>query len=570
MKNVRARVGSDAIALDLDPPKDPDGDVLKIRVVGLPDEGDIRVGPDGSAIERGDVLTPDDMGSLTFQPASEGRGYFMFEIIDGRGGFNQGRVEVIVDPANREPRLVRPEARLVAMAGDTIALGLDRPIDPDGDSLAIEVEALPETGEILSAGKALRLGDVIAVDELAALQFRAAPSASSAPTQFRFVVNDAFGAETEGLVDIVVNHAPSGENMTKTVLAGDPRVEVVPVAPSDVDGDPLTIRVLSLPIVGKIVVGERVVAYGDWLTVDDLEKARYELPDHDFYGPAGTFEYQMDDGRGGTATGATTIIINSPPVVQANPRFEFDIANGRSQPLAIPPPFDREGDELRIDIVALPTQGRLVASDRVLAVGDELSVEELRGLRMSVDPAALEAGAAGAFVYKVRDVEDAATEGSIEISIRAPNHPPVAPGFEMTVQIDRGPVALFDDRSRLPTDPDDDALAIVVIDVPWSGQVELNGRSLTPGSRITEGDLTDIRYRPGGDAGPAGTFVYAVEDGRGQSAEGVVAMTLNRPPMIAGRVGFGAQETLPASEARRPLFKQYPNVAGWSAAAADG
>ncbi|MGI9450114.1 MAG: caspase family protein, partial [Geminicoccaceae bacterium] len=554
----RSRAGSAAFSLDLEVPKDPDGDPLKIRIFGLPDNGDILVGADSKAIEMRALLSPEETGGLMFRPKSEGRSHLTLEITDGRGGYFRRRVELIVGPANRSPRLTRPEIQLVAMAGETMPLSLDKPVDPDGDSLSVQIVSVPENGEVLSAGEIVRLGNVLTAEQLAKLQFRASPSADAEPAELRFVVFDAYGAATDGLVEIAVNHAPTGERVTKAVLAGGPPIDVVPIAPFDADGDALEIRVQSIPVVGRIMVNERVIAFGDRLTIDDLMIARFEPPSSGFFGPVGTFDYLIDDGRGGTATGSTTIIINSPPAVQANPRFEFDLVNGRSQPLAIPPPFDREGDPLEIVVVALPTQGSLTAGDRTLVAGDVLTVGELRSLRITIAPTELNAGAAGAFVYTVRDAQGAEAEGSIDIAVRAPNQQPTAPSFDVTVQVAGGPVALFGDQTRQPVDPDDDELTVIIIDAPWSGDVDLNGRPLSSGSRISAADMANILYWPGEDAGLAGAFVYVAEDERSRSAEGVVTITLNRPPMIAGRVGFGAKAPLPAGEGRAPLFKQDP------------
>jgi TPR repeat protein len=557
IEELRPRANSPPFRLDLPAPSDPDGDDLRIVVTGLPGTGAVLRGEQGAAIEVGATLTPAELAGLMFRPEADGLGALAFEISDGRGGVVRQQLALPIEPANRDPRLFEADRRIVAIAGRTVALGLGRPSDPDGDRLLVWVDAVPTSGELLGADRPIEAGATLSIEELTRLQFRLTGAPATEPDRFRYVVYDSYGGSVAGQVEIAINQLPVAQEHVLKVSHGQPPVPLVPVAPTDPDGDALRVRIMSLPFAGRALVDDRPLLNGDRISVEELARATLALTQPSFFGPAGAFEYRIEDGRGGFAIGKTSIIVNAPPVVPANPGIEVDAASAESQPLPIQPPFDRDQDPLTIEVVTLPGHGAIVIDERVVAVGDLLTVEELGQLRYRAEGAAPAAGA-GRFAYAVRDGQGGIADGGIDIAIRALNHPPEAASFDLVVQADRGPIALLEAPDQRPADPDGDPLAFIVRDLPWSGEIEAGGKILRFGDRRPAEDLASLLYHPGDSAGAAGAFQYRVEDGRGGWTEARIGLALNRPPRIGGATLFQGEASLQAGAPRIPLFKQHP------------
>jgi formylglycine-generating enzyme required for sulfatase activity len=179
--------------------------------------------------------------------------------------------------------------------------------------------------------------------------------------------------------------------------------------PSDPDGDPVTIQVTGLPRDGTTAVGGRAVVIGDVLSPQQLAAATY-APSGDFAGEAGSFVFLARDDRGGLSIGRVALTVtpsNKPPVVTAQQVLRPVI------PLSIEAPVDPEGDPLTITILRLPELGQIRSGTRALAVGDELSAQELAGLVLEPAPE----GASGTFAFEVADPDGASATSALQINV---------------------------------------------------------------------------------------------------------------------------------------------------------
>ncbi|MEL6965520.1 MAG: caspase family protein, partial [Pseudomonadota bacterium] len=185
-----------AVPMNIQRPVDPDDDRLSIEVMGLPTIGSVE-GPEG-AIAFGDQLTVDQLSALTYRPV-EGEigsaGAFLFVARDGQGGVTAGRLPVEVLRSNKAPVV----AELQEIVWPMIPLGIEEPIDPDGDSLAITVVAIPTYGEIKDGDRIVVVGDELTIEALANLKLD--PSDGAAGT-FVYEVSDGLGGVTEGKVQL--------------------------------------------------------------------------------------------------------------------------------------------------------------------------------------------------------------------------------------------------------------------------------------------------------------------------------------------------------------------------------
>ncbi|MEN0076591.1 MAG: caspase family protein, partial [Paracraurococcus sp.] len=117
---------------------------------------------------------------------------------------------------------------------------------------------------------------------------------------------------------------------------------------------------------------------------------------------------------------------------------------------------------------------------------------------------------------------------------RPPNRPPVLASIPaLELRDSAGPTALPIAR---PTDPDQDPLSVRITGLPRSGEVRVEGRTVAPGAVYAADRFATATYKPDGAAtGPVGTLDILVEDGRGGSAMGSLAITVlpsNRPPLV--------------------------------------
>ncbi len=113
---------------------------------------------------------------------------------------------------------------------------------------------------------------------------------------------------------------------------------------SDLDGDPLTVSIVSAPAHGEASVTNNRIAY---------------TPDSDFTG-SDSITYQIDDGNGGSDTAVVTInvnLANGAPVANddlvstfGNEPVSFNVLLNDSDP---------DGDELSTTVVSEPTHGTL-------------------------------------------------------------------------------------------------------------------------------------------------------------------------------------------------------------------
>ncbi|TCZ63254.1 SUMF1/EgtB/PvdO family nonheme iron enzyme [Roseicella aquatilis] len=117
---------------------------------------------------------------------------------------------------------------------------------------------------------------------------------------------------------------------------------------------------------------------------------------------------------------------------------------------------------------------------------------------------------------------------------RPPNRPPVLAAIPaLEVKDSAGPTPLPIAR---PTDPDQDPLSVRITGLPRAGEVRVEGRPVTPGAVYAADRFATVTYKPDGSTtGPVGTLDILVEDGRGGSALGSLAITVlpsNRPPLV--------------------------------------
>ena len=349
--------------------------------------------------------------------------------------------------------------------------------DPDGDSLVLTGVTAPAHGVASIAGTAI--------------VYTPALNATGSDT-FRYTVSDGRGGSAGATVTVSLsgqpNRPPTAVDDSVTTSFGQPVTIAVLANDSDPDGDPLSIAGVTQPAGGSVAIEGGALVFTP-------------LP-----GFSGTtrFTYTIDDGRGGTAGAAVTVVVSAQPnrypiaaddtaIVAFGTPTAIDVLANDSDP---------DGDTLTIAAVEPPANGTASVS----------------GNRIVYTP---NPGFSGTdrFVYTIKDGRGGTASAAVTITVTPrPNQPPVAVDDTAATLADQ-PVAIA--VLANDSDPDGDPLAIIGVTTPANGSVSVVG--------------TTITYTPAPAFTGTDRFTYTIDDGRGGTATAAVTVTVaprpNQPPV---------------------------------------
>lgn len=182
--------------------------------------------------------------------------------------------------------------------------------------------------------------------------------------------------------------------------------------PTDPDDDPLTVRVIGLPRSGEIRLDGKVATVNDVVSLEKFMTATYKS-DGKSLGRVGTFDFLVEDGRGGNVMGILPITVtssNHPPVVEAE-----RIVRIYPGAFGIAQPTDPDGDRLTITITALPSRGMVRNGGTVIKNGDRLRPQDLTTLTYTADPGT--SGDVGMLRYTADDGRGGTAEGRVKVQV---------------------------------------------------------------------------------------------------------------------------------------------------------
>jgi hypothetical protein len=305
-------------SLGLTAPTDVDGDSLTITVTGLPILGTVTKA-DSTVVNKGNTLTSAELEGLLYNAPAEYNqgddpGDFTYSVSDGTETVN-GSTDISITPIN-DSIVVESSSITVEEESTDTSLGLIAPTDVDGDTLTITVTGLPILGRVTKAdGTVFNNGDTLTSAELEGLLYNAPAEYNQGddPGDFTYSVSD--GTETvNGSTDISItpiNDSMLVDSSSITVNEKSTGTSLGLTAPTDVDGDTLTIIVTRLPILGTVTKADgALVNNGDTLTSGELEGLLYDAPvEYNQGDDPGYFTYSVNDGTI-TVNGSTDITIN--------------------------------------------------------------------------------------------------------------------------------------------------------------------------------------------------------------------------------------------------------------------
>jgi RHS repeat-associated protein len=346
---------------------------LVYQITNLPDNGILLL--NGNALALGSSFTQAnlDNGNIAYQHngGETTQDTFKFTLADPTGNaLSETTFSIAVNPVNDAPIANADKALILLEDAAPLALGITTPTDAENDPLTITIAALPNAaaGQIrLGNGTAVSLNQTLSISELQQLVFAPAANANEAAGAFRYTVNDGNGGtatQTVTLAITPVNDAPVvNADKTLTLLEDAEPVALGITAPTDVDGDALTITVNALvdPSKGIIRLANGTsVAVNQALSLSELQQLVF-VPVANANGAAGVFRYTVNDGNGGTATQTVTLAIT--PVNDAPVALGDTATTNANTPLTLSAATllandtDIEGDSLSLSGVSNAING---------------------------------------------------------------------------------------------------------------------------------------------------------------------------------------------------------------------
>ncbi|MGE4073527.1 MAG: Ig-like domain-containing protein [Lysobacterales bacterium] len=437
-------------------------------------------------------------GQFTYQPASNfaGADQFTYTVSDGQLSSNVATAAITVFAQNDAPTAVNDVYQTVrdqVLVVDP-ALGLlANDSDVDGDALVVELVDAPVYGQA-----------TVAAD--GGFSYQPQPGYVGA-VSFRYAASDG-AARTIATVSISVvppgNQAPVAQGETLVIdedqLLQSAHVGALTDNDSDPDGDSLSVVLADPPAHGALTLDGGDFTY---------------RPSLNFFGADG-FSYRVTDGALSSNLVVASITVqpvNDPPLAAAD---TYQVL--QAQTLTVPAnsgvlanDADVEGEALSATLESPPGHGVVnLAADGGFVYLPNASFH-----------------GRDEFAYRASDGIDSSVGRAVIDVTQGPNQRPVAIGEVFAIPED----SVLDTRTldsllANDVDPDGQALTLVILSQPASGQLEGLGAG-------------HIRYTPARDVTGSIRFDYAVSDGELESLPvqvEILLLPVNDPPQAQADV----------------------------------
>ncbi|MCP4303298.1 MAG: tandem-95 repeat protein, partial [bacterium] len=431
---------------------DLDNDPLTFSIVTPPSNGTLSAITPINATSAEVTYTPD----LNFNGADS----FTFQVDDGNGGIATAAVDITIDPANDNP-VANPQ---MLMTNEDI----DLPIiltgsDLDNDTLTFSIVTPPSNGT---------LSAIVPINATSADLTYTPDLNFNGSDSFTFQVDDGFGGTATAVVDITVNPQADVPVANAQMLTMDEDTALmIMLTGSDPDGDTLTFSIVTPPTSGTFTQPLTQIPP----TSADLEYT----PNADFNG-SDSFEFQVDDGNGGTATATVDITINpvnddpvaDPQTVSTDEDIVLTITLTGS---------DTESVPLSFAIATAPSNGSLSA------------ITPLTDTSASVDYTPnTDLNGADSFTFTVDDGSATSAPATVDITIDPVNDAPVVTtsGGSTAFTEDGGAVTV--DAAVTVTDADNTNLASATVTISNLLDAGLETLAATPSGAIVAGNISYV------------------------------------------------------------------------------
>jgi ELWxxDGT repeat protein len=256
---------------------------------------------------------------------------------------------------------------------------------------------------------------------------------------------------------------------------------------TDIDGDALTVAGFAQPTNGTLVDnGDRTFTY---------------RPKADYFG-ADSFNYTINDGKGGTSTGTVNLTLNgiedAPIAIGERLTISEDTSLIIRAADLMSNDTDADGDALTFTGITQPSNGQLVDNR------DGTYIYTPKANYFGND----------SLTYTVSDGKGNTATGAVNLTVNSINDAPIATGESLTTKRNRAITFASSDLLKNDTDIDNDNLTISNISLqPRNGSLANNGN----------GTYT---YNPGTNYFGTDSFDYVVNDGKGGTSRATVNLLI--------------------------------------------
>lgn len=541
-----------------------------VRIVTLPDVSHGLLSLDGADVTTGQEISVDDLGKLTFEPASGFTGVTEFEW-NGSNGMAYASDDALISIAiNAAPTAGSIEKN--AIAGDTITFATtdfsDEFEDRDiGDELTGVSFILPPAAEGV-----IKLNDsnveelkIYPAGDLADLKFIPHPAFQGETVTIGWYAHDGKQpSRTSGTITINYDIKPVVKAITKQNVA---QYAPTPLTESDFSGRFFkpggqiangtalqSVKIISLPVNGKLQFDDDDVTIDQQIAVTDLNKLFY-VPD-DSTGLVGSVSFQWNGSNGiNYAEESTTFTITANPAPEVG-SITIYVNKGISPVSMTPALFIDEFTDTEslteVILTNLPATGQVQLDGVLVTEGQAIPVAQLNKLSFVPDN-----GQVGTVSFKWNGKDGtqyAKDSANVTIVI---NSPPVAGLIEKAGLTNQTISFNVDDFRTHPVfnDPDSgDVLTQVRITLPSDfasqGVLSYAGLTdvvyLTPGqaATLTPSQLDSLIFVPSTDLPNGGTvtFPWIAHDGKMESElPGTVQISYDGKP-VAQSIVVESQE----------------------------
>ena len=294
-------VVEDATATDVDVTwndTDADGDTLFVSAVSQPSKGTAAIAEGGTT-------------QVTYTPNADtsGSDWFTYEVSDGNGGKDTGRVTVTVSSVNDAPTIDAGDGPVSLTVDENTESGVDlgeafvaSDIDDAADELTYSLEG-PDADSFELDASTGQLKTKAALDFETQSSYRVVvrvTDSGGGAGKEEDALSDTITVEIAVTVAVaVVNNAPVATDDTVSVVEDATATDVdVTWNDTDADGDTLFVSAVSQPSKGTAAIAEGGTTQVTYTPNADTSGSDW-------------FTYEVSDGNGGKDTGTVTVTVSS-------------------------------------------------------------------------------------------------------------------------------------------------------------------------------------------------------------------------------------------------------------------
>ena len=439
---------------------------------------------------------------ITYSPDNNynGSDSFTYQLNDGVNPPSTATVNLTINPVNDAPEAGDDSATTDEDIAVSINV-LNNDNDIDGDSLNLAIVSNASNGNAVvndNGTPSDRTDDFIS--------YTPNPN-TNGNDSFTYQVDDGNGGIDTATVNLTinpVNDAPEAQN-DSAISNEDTAVNInVLENDSDIEGDSLTLAIVSNPSNGSVVVNNNGTPSNP---SDDFISY---TPNPNINGND-SFTYQVNDGNGGIDTATVNLTIT--PVNDPPEAGDDSATTDEDIPVSINVlgnDIDIDGDSLTLTIVGNPSNGNAVVNNNGTQ-GDRTD----DFITYTPNP---NTNGNDSLIYQVDDGNGGIDTATVNLTINPVNDPPEAQNDSATTNED---TAVNINVLNNDSDIEEDS-SLSVVSNPSNGSAVVNNNN-------TPGDLTDdfITYSPNLNTNGTDSFTYQLNDGVNPPATATVNLTIN-------------------------------------------